>query len=288
MLQALDVWRTEKEIPWISPDWDTYRLAAAHSIKGLYYETARSIPRLLDLAFAENSPDYFGRAVHASGVELFDALEENDDDRFSRLFPLYFAGVLQQYEILRKSTAGWNARSAILTSCQPILDVCDLSGYALIFSDLHSNQRLWATCRGIWDRYFDGEGAETRLSHLVELSKYARSQFVIAERSVLRTRWQMRMQAAIRGLPRRRGARRAGRALPNFKEELDHPSALLRALYHSGDFVSFYDGEMVFEELYLRKLAIAQGVDFGRETGLETEVDLVGDGVYVEDLPEAI
>src|SRR6202034_445323 len=118
----------------------------------------KSIFDLAPKEMGRDIPDYLGQAVHRSGEACFEALAQNDPELFRQLFGPYFFGVFAVIERLRPQVADWSDIGTALTwMTEPLIDLIDLSGYALIFSEYHANQTLWDECRDIWNAYLDGE-----------------------------------------------------------------------------------------------------------------------------------
>lgn len=220
---------------------------------------AAAIPALAEQPSAKEIPDYLGQAVHRSGDGSFRALFDNDDALFRDLFPAYFGGALHIVERLRPQVSAWtNTNSAVTWMSEPIMDLIDLSGYALIFSEYHSNPALWTICRALWDDYLSGPNATTRLSLLAAVCGHHQNLFAISPRSVLRTQREMATTQLFGQLPREPGR-------PGFGgQPVIHESPLIRRIAPSGmHLIAYFDPEDVFVVRYLMTLPAATGLDFG-------------------------
>jgi hypothetical protein len=197
--------------------------------------------------------------VHWAGDGSFKALVDNDAEFFGDLFRPYFIGALQTVERLRPQVAAWtNTNSAVTWMSEPIMDLIDISGYALIFSEYHDNAALWTTCRELWDRYLAGERGAAQLSFLAAVCGHHQHLFAISPRSVLRTEREMVATQMFGQLPRAPGHSGFSDAA------VIHKSALIRRIAPSGlHAIAYFDPQDVFVIRYLMTLPAAAGQDFG-------------------------
>lgn len=220
---------------------------------------ARSIPLLLERPPSPDLPDYFGEAVHRTGEACVEALFENQPDVFDEVFPAYFLGVLATVDRLRPQVLEWSSLETAATwMVEPLLDLVALSGYAIILSEFHHEQRLWEACRQLWESYLGNDGGQERLQFIATAVAHSKHLFAISPRQILRTSWEMRLGALLETLPR-------GRPRHEFDEgPREHPSALIRRIApsHGMPFMFFHPDE-VFVARYLMTLETAAGLDFG-------------------------
>jgi hypothetical protein len=259
----LDGYRVASDLPWPEWFWKDWRRAVDELAAVLHEGLAHCIPHLAGEKRRPDLPDFFGEAAHRVGEACFQSLAENNAKLFARLFPRYFFGVLAVVEKIRERTTDLDDLSSLAPFlAEPLMDLITVSGYAYAWSELHRNPELWARCKTVWDRYLGSLGAKAKdgIAFLAAVLRYRRSIFALTPRDVLRTRWQMTLNQAIRSLPHRlEDHGRIGLStLPN------HPSILIR-LMGSSQLGSIYDGIDVFVSIYLRNLPDAAGVDFGRD-----------------------
>jgi hypothetical protein len=244
------------------PEWDWASIRGA--VRTLRTETllrlARSIPELIAVERDPDIPDYLGHAVHRSGEACFEALVSNDQELFNRLFPGYFYGALIIADRLRPEVENWQPQTAVMVLSEPVLDVLDLSGYALIFSELHKDESFQQTCEDIWKRYLGEDDGEHRIKFVAALLEHKRRRFGLSPRSILRTRWEMRLGAELRKLPRRETRRE-----PFFHDTAAvHDSPLIRELAPGDDLgMVGVQASDVFVVRFLRNLESAGDLDFG-------------------------
>lgn len=243
------------------PEWDWTALnQRAKAFRGeILKRMAVAIPALAGQPTAKELPDYLGQTVHWSGDGAFKALVDNDEELFRDLFPAYFGGALHIVERLRPQVATWtNTSSAVTWMSEPIMDLIDVSGYALIYSEYHTNPALWTICRTLWDDYLSGTNANTLVTFLAAVCGHHQHLFAISPRSVLRTQREMVTTQLLGELPRQ----------PPQSQFADppviHTSALIRRVAPRGFHpMPYYDARDVFVVRYLMTLAPAAGLDFG-------------------------
>lgn len=234
---------------------------------------AKSIFDLAPKEMERDIPDYLGQAVHRSGEACFEALAQNDPELFRQLFGPYFFGVFAVIERLRPQVADWSDIGTALTwMTEPLIDLIDLSGYALIFSEYHANQTLWDECRDIWNAYLDGEDGKTRLRIISAGTSHQQRLFAISPRATLRTRREMFLSQLLSQLTRRPGRHQFAEG------EVEHPSALIRRIAPSnGMGMMFLDASDVFIARFLMMLQGADGIDFGLADGKASELRDIDD-----------
>jgi hypothetical protein len=265
--ETLSIAYVEKSIPWPANRWIAIKESFLVAERTLMIKYAKLIPFLSQIEKRDEMPDYFGRAVHVVGEHCFNALQDNKIDDFKELFPFYFMGSLSEHDILRKTTQDWQVEQKLLALSGPIIDLCHLSGYALLFAEFHHNQQLWIESKTFWDKYLEQSGKE-KLEILAALIAYESSLFGITDRGLLRTHWEMAIKNLIRALPRKSIPIRS-LPFPDLATRVDHSSALIQTMGGSQDWVdSPYDGGDIFVELYLKTLEASEGLDFGRNKSL--------------------
>jgi hypothetical protein len=155
--------------------------------------------------------------VHRVGEAAFEALTENEDELFAQLFPPYFIGVLVIVDRIKPQVTSWQPQIASTALTEPVIDAMDLSGYALIFSELHGNPKLWEPCQAAWRRYLQETGGNDRLTIVAAMHKYHRNLFALTHRATVRTRWQMAANSILGNLPRSAQLTRGGKVRSSTK-----------------------------------------------------------------------
>jgi hypothetical protein len=267
------------------PEWDWDAWSDQVEAMGVQIQLAitRSIPGLSELERSDEIPDYLGQAVHLSAEACIDALRVGDIERFRPLFAAYFYGALLVTERVREAVQGQRPEQAVTWMTQPVLDAVDLSGYALIYSELHQNPALWDVCRDIWDAYLRGADGAERLQTIASWIAFENRRLGFSPRGMVRQGWERGLSRALAEFPR--GAPQGGRFFAPGRVE--HPSPLIRHIAPSDDMIGMLHGEAteVFVALYLAKLDAPAELDFGLRDGLAEELqeafadeDEAGDG----------
>jgi hypothetical protein len=220
---------------------------------------AELIPHHAARERSEDMPDYLGEAVHRVGEASFSALVANDAELLGRLFPTYFVGVLTVVDRIREQAADWDAQQAATAMAEPVADLMDISGFALILSDLHRNPQLWEPCETRWRQYLQGADGARRLAIVAALHNHQRHLFALTPRGTGRTRWQMRVSELLIALPRGPSSN------PFDPGPVEHPSALIRKIAPRDDLIGglTYDASDLFVVRFVRTLAGADQLDFG-------------------------
>ena len=253
-------------------DWDSQLEAVERLKRSSLVGLSQTIPHLALEPQRAELPDNLGYAVHRTGEACFNALECEDNELFAELFPKYFAGALFTSERVRTQVTGLFAQQALTWLSEPILDCLELSGYAILFSELYENRAMRDACEAAWNGYLDEDSAH-RLTRIAALCAYHGSQLGLTPRSSLRMRWQMAFTDRLSQLPREP---QSAQVSPFDTPEVDHPSALIRNIAPmQDDFMPFLmNGAVdVFVVRFLRHLDAASGLDFGvsNETARDLE-----------------
>lgn len=264
--------RVEKTIPWPEFNWDEVERRLSDFMKDLYVRYSRLIPYLSLVETRKDIPDYFSRAVHLAGEKCFKSLINNEYDLFSKIFPNYFMGSLQVYELLRKETADWLTDQAIPAMSQPIIDLIEISGYSKFFAEFHDDPKFWDLCKGIWDEYLALD--MQRLDLIGLLISYNSKLFLITNRSVLRTQWKININRLLDEMPRVSKPVNSLSVIPCHITYVDHPSVLIRVFGGiNASYGSFYGGIDIFVHLYLREINEAESIDFGNVRDIKEAID---------------
>lgn len=262
--KELDSMQKIDKLSWPNWNWlQTYE-ALQKTRDSLIECLAQCIPAYSTSEWNKDIPDYFGNAVHTVGEECFNALLSNKSNLFDSIFPSYFIGALVTVEKLQSQTAGWQYQEAAITS--PIMDLLELSGYAILFAELHQSPSLQEACFQQWDKYLQPSMRRKRLEWFSAVISYNRGLYAITPRSVIRTNWKIKFDKLLRDFPRKSPPNRLNLRSLAFMDVqiIDHPSTLIRVMGgQSNNYLAFFDGLDVFADLYLAKLAETEGIRIG-------------------------
>ena len=221
----------------------------------------------------EDVPDYLGQAVHTVGEACVEALQEGNAELFVALFPTYFDGVLAVVTRIQETTVDWQPRSATTALAEPVEDLLDVSGYAVIFSELHGDPRLRETCEAKWRDYARGQPGLARLAIVAALHAFENNLFALTHRATLRTQWQMDLERLIGQIPR------AASSSPFHDGPVQHASALIRRLAGTGGFAGtmMFKPSDIFIVRFLRTLPGAAALHFGVAKWIVDAIDGIDD-----------
>ncbi|WP_323801677.1 hypothetical protein [Parasphingorhabdus sp.] len=177
-----------------------------------------------DLGEAEELPDYFGHSYFMLAEECFKACKENDSDRFKKLF-LGF-GILAQLAFSRFNDKKGQVSDEYFLSLLGTIaeDMLALTGYALVFAEIHENADLKSHANDVWERLLDNaQDRQVHLRWIIQISSALKASFFGAPRNLIRTEWSMQLERALRemGFDDGMDFGRAGR---------QHPSPIVRSV----------------------------------------------------------
>lgn len=138
-------------------------------------------------AFDDKAPDLFGHAYHAVAHSAFQAMVEGDVTFARALGARYVHLALAGIERLRGQLEG---KTFATWAGQLALDLCELCGYAIMFSALDS-KNYWTSFRDSLDKSFKaGVDFCTSVEAYVALAQYSKSIPAITPLRVLRVNWE--------------------------------------------------------------------------------------------------
>lgn len=251
-----------QDLPWPTYEWDEYadRMnAAKHELEKIM---AQCLYGIIDKPLHPDLPDLIGEVTSKTGEACFDALQRGDAKAFAILFPAYMHGAITCSNRTEK-VLGITEEQFAHRRCVPTLDLLHLSGYALMYSELHGKPEIWRVCSRMWDLYMRYQTNATYISAAINFST---GTFGILPRGVSRTNWQMALQRDLSQLPTE-NVPSSGWIIGS-RERVQHPSAIIRAVagtHRLGDWVNLlHDGLAIFVMLYLKQHPVASQFDYGR------------------------
>lgn len=145
-----------------------------------------SVRRSLDL------PDVLGQAYHVVCADAFQALLNRDADYFNQLSPhivsLGRIAIARTVDVLQ--SGNWQ-----LGCGQIAADMIDLSGYAIVFSELNGCD-LWTPLRQEWDGFIGANN--DALPQLIRLAHHAQNIPALTNRGVLRVSWEQHFEERLK------------------------------------------------------------------------------------------
>ncbi|MFA5034963.1 MAG: hypothetical protein WC500_04200 [Candidatus Margulisiibacteriota bacterium] len=233
---------------------------------------AKCLKGLSIVKLDDNVPDYFGQAYSTVCQECFDVLITKDAAAFLGLFPDLFAGSLSAHDKLMSDTKEMPQESKLAITFEPLKDIMELSGYALVFSELYDTPAIWAKCKEIWDNYLNSNPkAKEVLGYMIALYQLRRSAFAAAPRDYLRMNWQMRLNGKLREMNLIDDF--LSTRLPfDTDNTVKHKSSLIRAICR-GRYEPHESSAEIFILVYLLKRPESSGIDYKDYIGLSEDIE---------------
>jgi len=238
-------------------NWDAYRNQLDAFEDEIGERLVKTIGPLAILEPREDIPDYLGQAVHQAGEACFDALVSGDAVRFNVLYKHYFQGALAVYLRLAEHLRNRQPLAAFPWLVQPLIELLTLSGYALVFAELHDEPELWRTAKATWDDYLAAPEGAARMQLVCSVILAKEGVLGMAARDLSRT-WDTQLNAELSKLPRARPAHGFGMGT------VQHASPLIVELGRGAYGYGRTAGLDVFVARYLLAHALAPGQGFDR------------------------
>jgi hypothetical protein len=137
-------------------------------------------------------PDLFGQAYRQLFDATFHAVLNGRNDLARRLFPVAITTADRARGRLVDDLAGERWRERAIFGTEPLVDMMELSGYALLMSELDPTG-LWPDVRALWDRIFAAETAPALAQQLASVLALHENLFAVTSGGVGRTNRQMEL-----------------------------------------------------------------------------------------------
>lgn len=98
-------------------------------------------------------PDFFGHAYVVVHASAFEDLLAGRTDSFKSKFPKLFDAALTGFHRVQEALSSHDPRTTFVYSTEILIDLLELSGYALLMDELDSNG-TWGTVKTTWDDWF--------------------------------------------------------------------------------------------------------------------------------------
>jgi len=215
---------------------------------------------------SNNLPDYPGEFLDTLGNELFLNLT-NCNQQFLDLFPFYMNGSLLKYNLLMSnSRPDTKNRHQVVNDADPLLDLMELSGLSLLFSEFHKDCKIWKFVREMWDGVlYDGEkkgnpeevNLATVLRSILALRKI---NLANTQREMLRTRWRQEAKEFIQSKITMKSVSRGEIGAGPLQPQHDKPLVNIFAKEYST-----VEGIDIFSDFYLHYFPVNFEGSSGRE-----------------------
>lgn len=183
---------TGTDWPSLSPDALHTRLDKIRD--DLFVLLARDVSNLETEFPVGEGPDDPGFAYTFLAQECYQTLTRGKIDLFRRLFPAFFELTLTLIDRLRRELEDQRAETQLIFTSDLIVDLLELSGYALVFSQIRSEDS-WDVAKNVWEAYLKSlPDPKSTLEFLVGLYGYRETQFRMSTRGIIRTSWTQDFQ----------------------------------------------------------------------------------------------
>ncbi len=247
--ERLEEFRRMKDMPWPSIDWDGYHRRIDSTRKALVGAFGTLLAHLAKLPKSKQFPDYFGHAYSVVAQECFDAIAKGDEAMFQKLFPVFFVSSIEVHKQCVASPVSNDPSVQFGFCAQPIIDLFDISGYAMIFQELDAT-KYWDFAKAIWDGYFSSLQDKAAGAQLFCALGTYRGFLITFPRDMTRAGWEPYLEWDLR----RRNLLRNIFYDP-FSSTQDqrsaHSSPIVRALGRSG--MLFDEARKFFSAVYFKE-----------------------------------
>lgn len=135
-------------------------------------------------------PDLFGQSYRLLFDATFHAILNNQPDLPGQLFPITITLADRARARLTSDLSTERVRNQVIFGSEPLLDMMELSGYALLMSELDP-PGIWPEVRTLWDRIFSGETAPALAAQMSAVLSAHETLFAITPDSIGRTERKM-------------------------------------------------------------------------------------------------
>lgn len=239
---------SREEIPWPLTDWQAIwdRIAAAReTLLTMLAEAARELQKLP----IEDYPDYFGQLYSFLAQECYQALAQSHEARFAKLFTRFFEIAFSSSQRIHEQIAS-SAETKLLLMSDPLNDLLDLSGFALIYSELDGKLSYAQTTVALWDQHFNNVAEPQRTQRLQAFASWTRPILRTTPRDMVRIGWKQHLNRVLRD----RGLSNDMWSRPRTLSP-NHSSPLIRAISRS-PFILDNAADVFLAEYLLKRLEL--------------------------------
>lgn len=251
--------RRVSDVPWVAIPWVDHYTSVEADRQRLVVALGQSAAGLIAVPRSPHWPDYFGQACVVLAEESYQAMATGNDELFQKIFAAYFLAALSAYDRLMKELEGETVETRIIFSSEPVQNLLELSGWAIIYSELDS-RHLWDSAKALWDRYLSSQSDPRRMVEFINtMVTFRQNVFALKPGDISRTAW-------IQDFGRRaseRGVLSDDEFLFGPHRSPRHPSPLIRVLMRGSGLM--IDPDAVFLATYLLKRPEASGLESTRQ-----------------------
>jgi hypothetical protein len=247
-LKRLESDRRVSDIPWPKFDWNEIDFETEDIRRKLVIRIGSLAPQLAIPRRPKDQPDYFGHAYNILAEQIYDAMASGDLGLFQSLFPSFFNCCFIARQLVLSQKTEFDDRTLAILSTEPIMDLLELSGYAILYSQLDAkNKQIWPIAKREWDSFVRKFRSKESARQLSDMVMFRDAVFAPSQRDIIRTKWQQRFAERLRTL----GLLEAP-LMGRDRELPKHGSALIRVAASHAEF-SMHFARDVFIAMYLMK-----------------------------------
>jgi len=238
---------------WPPGQADAFKTRAVAAERTYEIAVAKAAVGLVGVKRGSHVPDFAGEFLLRTAGTLLEAIWRNDLPTFGALFPLFFdASVNKVAALLHNGEAFANAAEQIQrlnVAMGPLLDLMELSGYAILSSELHQSSEPWGSGKTRWDRYLlEKDAGPKRMQLISGILQLADVPMTAAPGELIRTGWRTQIHQLLRNVPVQEDFLGSASGIYR-RQQVQHASALVRILARN-TFSSFYRGIDIFVAMY--------------------------------------
>lgn len=191
-LERISSLRRAQDIPWAETDWAAAQRHVSDTRNDLLELLAKVAVLTAKVETGGDIPDFFGSAYSFLAEECVRAVV-GEGAAFDKLFPAFFSSSLLAHERLSQKLRVHDRTTQIVFSTETIEDLLEVSGYALLLSELGIPQH-WTSVKSLWDTYLHRRDRDQFFEFLFAVISLRDSIFALKPRDIRRTAWQMTFQ----------------------------------------------------------------------------------------------
>jgi hypothetical protein len=170
----------------------------------LYGKLAEVAPRLRSDPHDRTRPDLFGQAYKRLSDATFHAILDGNCDFARQIFPSFIAMADRARARLAYDLAGYRVQDRAIFGTEPLVDMMELSGLALLMSEVDQATGIWPDVCALWDQILSSATGPGLAAQLAAVLSVHSDLFAITSGGIGRTDRQMALARLLteRGLAR--------------------------------------------------------------------------------------
>jgi hypothetical protein len=139
-------------------------------------------------------PDFAGEFLARTANHLVDSLFDSTTSDFEEIFPVFWKASLAKFSMLLgdQETAGQDGYVKFAQSAVPLLDLLEISGFAILMSEMKETPAPWQALKDLWDGYFVDPKAGAMRIQIVDNALRLAEMPMMTPGDMPRHQWRMR------------------------------------------------------------------------------------------------